>query len=35
VNLPLIVNPEAEADLDEARSWYEAQRPGLGGELLD
>jgi plasmid stabilization system protein ParE len=35
VKLPLIVNPEAEADLDEATRWYEAQRPGLGGELLD
>ncbi|CAN5777748.1 type II toxin-antitoxin system RelE/ParE family toxin [soil metagenome] len=35
MNLPLIVNPEAEADLEEARAWYEAQRPGLGDELLD
>lgn len=35
MNLPLIVNPEAEADLDEARIWYEARRPGLGSELLD
>ena len=33
--LPLIVNPEAEADLDEARAWYETQRSGLGDELLD
>lgn len=35
MKLPLIVNPEAEADLDEATRWYEAQRTGLGGELLD
>jgi len=25
----------AEADLPEARSWYESQRAGLGNELLD
>lgn len=30
----LIVRPSAEADLSEARDWYEAQRPGLGGEFL-
>jgi plasmid stabilization system protein ParE len=35
VSLPLIVNPEAEADLDEARRWYEAERTGLGDELID
>jgi len=34
VKLPLIINPEAEADLEEATNWYEAQRPGLGDELL-
>ncbi|MAS10337.1 type II toxin-antitoxin system RelE/ParE family toxin [Endozoicomonas sp. G2_2] len=31
----LIVLPEAEADLEEAFSWYEEQRPGLGSEFLD
>jgi plasmid stabilization system protein ParE len=30
----LIVRPSAEEDLSEARDWYEAQRPGLGGEFL-
>jgi len=35
VNLPLIVNPEAEADIAEAKAWYDAQRPGLGDDLLD
>jgi plasmid stabilization system protein ParE len=35
VNLRLVVNPEAEADLDEARRWYEAERVGLGNELID
>lgn len=32
---PLVVNPEAEADLADARAWYDGQRPGLGDELLD
>ncbi len=35
MNLPLIINPEAEADLEEARDWYEFQRVGLGLEFLD
>jgi plasmid stabilization system protein ParE len=30
----LILAPEAEQDLAEAFAWYEAQRPGLGEELL-
>jgi plasmid stabilization system protein ParE len=34
VNLPLIVNPEAEADLVDAKSWYDDVRPGLGDEFL-
>lgn len=33
--LPLILKPEAEADLADARAWYDAQRPGLGDEFLD
>jgi plasmid stabilization system protein ParE len=35
VILPLIVNPEAEADLADARQWYETERSGLGDELID
>lgn len=35
MSVPLVVNPLAEADLAEAREWYEAQRPGLGDELLE
>jgi len=35
VSLPLIVNPEAELDINEARQWYEAERIGLGDELID
>jgi toxin ParE1/3/4 len=34
VNFPLIVNPEAEADLVDAKSWYDDVRPGLGDEFL-
>jgi plasmid stabilization system protein ParE len=26
----LLIRPEAQADLEEAALWYEAQRPGLG-----
>ncbi len=31
----LVVQPEAEADLDEAYLWYERQRRGLGRELIE
>ena len=27
---PLVIRPEAEADIEEAFRWYEAQSPGLG-----
>ena len=30
----LLIRPEAEADLREACDWYEAQRSGLGDDLL-
>ena len=35
MNWRVIIRPNAEADLSEARAWYEAQRAGLGDELLD
>lgn len=35
MTLPVVVNPEAEADLADAEAWYDAQRPGLGDEFLD
>jgi plasmid stabilization system protein ParE len=35
VNWRVIIRPNAEADLREARLWYDSQRPGLGDELLD
>jgi plasmid stabilization system protein ParE len=31
----LVVAAEAEQDLQEAFSWYERRRPGLGEEFLD
>jgi plasmid stabilization system protein ParE len=31
---PLIVNPEAEADLAEANAWYDERSPGLGDDFL-
>lgn len=34
VNLPLVVNPEAEADLAEAKAWYDERRLGLGDDFL-
>lgn len=30
----LFVRPDAAADIEEAHSWYEVQRPGLGDEFL-
>lgn len=30
----LVIAPEAEKDLDEAYSWYESRRVGLGEEFL-
>ena len=35
MNWRVIIRPNAEADLREARSWYESRRAGLGDELLD
>jgi hypothetical protein len=34
VNWRVSIRPAAETDLDEARDWYERQRPGLGDEFL-
>ncbi len=31
---PLIVEPEAEFELEHAVKWYNDQRPGLGQEFL-
>lgn len=34
MNPPLIITPEAEEDLVEAKAWYDGQRRGLGGDFL-
>ena len=34
MSIAVIVRPRAEADLQEARRWYEDRRPGLGDELV-
>jgi plasmid stabilization system protein ParE len=31
---PLIITPEAEEDLAEAKAWYERKRDGLGEQFL-
>jgi plasmid stabilization system protein ParE len=31
----LVIDEEAEDELEAARDWYERQRPGLGDELLE
>jgi len=33
--MDLILRPAAAADVEEAFSWYERQRRGLGGEFLE
>jgi toxin ParE1/3/4 len=35
VSWRVIIRPNAEADLQQAQAWYESQRAGLGGELLN
>ena len=35
MNYRVHLRPEAETDLDEAATWYERQRKGLGDEFLD
>lgn len=34
MSLPLIITPEAEADLAESKGWYERQRAGLSKEFV-
>jgi len=34
VSLPLIITPEAETDLADAKAWYENRREGLGEEFI-
>ena len=35
MSLTVHLRPEAEADLEEAATWYERQRKGLGQDFLD
>ena len=35
MSLRVDLRPEAEADIEEAATWYEAQREGLGDEFLN
>jgi plasmid stabilization system protein ParE len=35
MNFEVHIRPEAEIDVDEATTWYEKQRKGLGPEFLD
>ena len=35
MSLRVYFRPEAETDIEEAAIWYEKQRPGLGGEILE
>jgi len=35
MSLPILLRPEAKADLLAARDWYEQQRAGLGDEFAE
>jgi len=35
VSLKVYLRPEAEADIEDAATWYDRQRKGLGQEFLD
>ena len=34
MTLPIIIEPDAEADIEAARAWYEQQQPGLGDAFV-
>ncbi len=34
MDLPLLITPEAEQDLADAKAWYERQRTGLGTRFV-
>jgi plasmid stabilization system protein ParE len=33
MSLPLVINPKAEADLAEAKAWYEGERDEAFGQI--
>ncbi|MEA5502616.1 hypothetical protein VB735_05745 [Halotia wernerae UHCC 0503] len=35
MNYVLVFRPEVQEALNEAYSWYESQKPGLGDEFLN
>jgi plasmid stabilization system protein ParE len=35
VTLPILITPEAEEDLAEAKKWYEGKQSDLGEEFLE
>jgi len=35
MSYPIVINPEAELDLEQAVQWYNDRRPGLGYEFLE
>jgi toxin ParE1/3/4 len=35
VSLAVVLRPDAQADVQAARDWYEQQRPGLGRDFTD
>lgn len=35
MSFPVIVRPRAEANLEEARRWYDERRAGLGAEWVN
>lgn len=34
MTLPVVFRPQAEAEFEEAQTWYEARLPGLGQEFV-
>jgi hypothetical protein len=34
MSLPLLITPEAEADIAEAKAWYEGKQEGAGERLV-
>ncbi len=35
MSLPLDFHPAVRGEVQDAHDWYEARRPGLGGDFLD
>jgi toxin ParE1/3/4 len=35
MSFPVVLRPEAEADIADAAMWYDNQREGLGGDFVE